>query len=191
MLAAVALVVLVPGSAAAHNVLRSSTPADGASLESAPVEIALVFDQAVVELGTEVAMDGPDGPLALDPLVVDGETVTQPLPEDLTDGGYAVQWRATSADGHPISGELGFTLATPAEPEPTPTPTSAPPPTPAAADPAPTESEPAPSPTAPDEATGEGPGALGWVLIVGGGLAALAAGVAVLVAKSRPPPGSS
>ena len=67
------------------------------------------------ELGTEIAVTGPDA-------VDDGGVVTMPLPADLAAGAYTVDWRATSGDGHPISGSFAFTVesgpeAAPAAPE--------------------------------------------------------------------------
>ena len=40
-----------------------------------------------------------------------GTTVTQPLAGGLPAGAYTVEWRVTSADGHPLSGTFGFTVA--------------------------------------------------------------------------------
>ncbi|HZI98915.1 MAG TPA: copper resistance CopC family protein, partial [Actinomycetales bacterium] len=74
----VGLLGAVPASA--HNVLRSSTPADGAVVATPPADVQLTFDQSVVTLGTEVAVTGPAGALTLDAPEVDGDTVTQPLP---------------------------------------------------------------------------------------------------------------
>lgn len=125
----VVAVVVLAGAApvAAHNVLRSSTPADGAVLATPPADVRLVFDQSVVTLGTEVAVTGPDGPLALEPPAVDGETVTQSLPAGLPAGDYNVAWRATSADGHPVSGDFTFTAeATEPSAEPTAPPSALP-----------------------------------------------------------------
>src|SRR5690606_20404665 len=65
----------------------------------------------VGELGTQVAVTGPDGESVVDgEPVVDGTEVEQALTDDLAAGSYDVVWRVTSQDGHPISGELGFTV---------------------------------------------------------------------------------
>lgn len=94
--------------ALAHSELVGSTPADGDVVDVAPAELVLEFNETIQELGTEVVVTGPDGASAADgDLAVDGELVTQPL----LDGGagtYTVVWRAVSADGHPISGELAY-----------------------------------------------------------------------------------
>lgn len=165
--------------AAAHNVLRSSSPTDGAVLPTPPPDVQLVFDESVIALGTEVAVDGPAGDVSLAPVVVDGSTVTQPLPADLPAGAYTVQWRATSSDGHPVSGKLAFT-ADAASPAP------AVPSTPSPTTPSETSAEPAPAPS-PAAADGSGLSAGAWVAIGVGALAALGGGAAVLASKGRGP----
>ena len=43
------------------------------------------------------------------------EVVTADLPDELADGTYVVAWRVVSADGHPISGSLTFSIGAPSE----------------------------------------------------------------------------
>jgi len=122
VLAALALGVLGAPAASAHDSLVSSTPADGASLPAPPTSVDLVLSEPAQALGTQVSVTGPDGQEhAAGAVQLVDATVTQPLDGDLPAGDYAVVWRVTSSDGHPISGELGFTVATgAAAPEPTP-----------------------------------------------------------------------
>lgn len=114
LLAALAtgLVALVLGAvpAAAHNTLRSSDPADGGTVASAPAQVTLTFDQAALELGSEVVVTAEDGTVvSTGPVQLVDVSVVQPLAEDRPAGAYRVDWRVTSADGHPISGTFGFT----------------------------------------------------------------------------------
>ncbi|WP_051639857.1 copper resistance CopC family protein [Cellulomonas sp. URHE0023] len=100
-------------SAQAHDVLRSSDPADGSTVQTAPEQVTLTFDEPAIALGTEVEVRSPDGTLASDgdPVLVD-VTVAQKLGGELPAGRYTVSWRVTSADGHPITGDLTFTATT-------------------------------------------------------------------------------
>lgn len=110
LLLGVAAMLLVGAPAAsAHNVLVFTDPADGAVLAAPPQQVRLVFNQPATALGSEVEVRGPDGSVVSegDPQLVDAE-VTQPLAAGLPAGSYTVLWRVTSADGHPISGELAF-----------------------------------------------------------------------------------
>lgn len=180
LLAAAWLVAGVAAPAQAHNVLRSSDPENGSTVP-APQQVSLTFDQPVQALGTVVEVEGPEGPLELDPVVVDGQTVVQALPERLATGDYTVLWRATSSDGHPIDGTLTFTATAATQaPAPTSPPATAPTtPTPPAtpADPTPTDTPIGAVPAADEAGGSSGPlwlglgaltgvvaGAAGWLL---------------------------
>ncbi|ACQ78829.1 copper resistance protein CopC [Beutenbergia cavernae DSM 12333] len=112
--------------ASAHNALVSQTPADGATLDAAPTEIVLEFNEPASDIGNEIQVVGADGvDVAHGAPTLDGTSVVQHLTTDLAGGAYTVNWRVTSADGHPISGTSTFTLALPeATTEPTAEPTA-------------------------------------------------------------------
>lgn len=110
--AGLALVLGPVGSASAHDVLVGTAPAQDAVVDTAPASVTLEFSNVPQALGTEVAVTGPDGTAASDgPLDLAGSTVTQPLADGLPAGRYTVDWRATSADGHPLSGTFAFAVA--------------------------------------------------------------------------------
>ncbi|WP_147915860.1 copper resistance protein CopC [Ruania zhangjianzhongii] len=97
--------------AAAHSSLLSSTPEDGAELDEAPDAVVLTFNENITDLGTDIVISGPDGEDAAGgETEIDGAEVTRQLSDELAAGQYSVTWRAVSADGHPIDGELTFTL---------------------------------------------------------------------------------
>ncbi|MBW4719519.1 copper resistance CopC family protein [Saccharothrix obliqua] len=107
------LAVVGAGTASAHNVLVSSDPKDGQSLETGPAEITLVFDQPV-QAGDKfntISVQAPDGTRwedAADPVVRDNSVIFKvrtlgPAAE------YRVDYRILSADGHSVTGDLKFT----------------------------------------------------------------------------------
>lgn len=101
--------------ASAHNSLTSSNPADAASLDAGPAEIVLTFDQPVQEGEglNSVAVTGPDGnQWQGGSATVDSNVVTAPVRQLGPKGVYTIGYRIVSADGHPVSGELKFTLTT-------------------------------------------------------------------------------
>ena len=103
------LLVLTTPSASAHNVLVGSSPADRASVARTPSEVVLTFNEPAVAMGTQLVVVGPRGPVGQGtPRLVD-RTVTQGLAGGAPAGDYTVEWRVTSADGHPVSGVLHFT----------------------------------------------------------------------------------
>ena len=104
------LLVLSGGPAAAHTGLQSSTPADGQTLTVAPDAISLTFSSAVASEFAQVAVTGPDGEsVTSGEAAIDGAVVSQPVSTS-GDGAYVVAYRVVSDDGHPVSGQLTFTL---------------------------------------------------------------------------------
>jgi copper resistance protein C len=111
-LATLALLLTAPSVAQAHDELVGSSPQAGATLDAAPAQVELQFSGEIQELGTQVVVTADDGTTVSDgPARVDRTTVLQPLAADLPVGAYTVDWRVTSADGHPLSDEFSFTVA--------------------------------------------------------------------------------
>lgn len=104
------LLVLTGGPVAwAHGNKLMTEPADGATVASAE-QAVLHFDQPVRL--TAVLLRTADGkPIALPQTrSLEPEAIKRvPLPA-LAPGEYRIEWRALSADGHPISGSFGFRL---------------------------------------------------------------------------------
>lgn len=96
-------------AAQAHDELVSTNPAAGAHLDSAPAELELTFSSALMDLGNQVQVLDADGRnWAEITLVLNRETLVQPLPGNMPAGEYSVRWRAVSSDGHPITGSYEF-----------------------------------------------------------------------------------
>jgi methionine-rich copper-binding protein CopC len=112
---AVSLVALVGLAvpASAHNSLIGSTPRDGALMEAGPDQIELKFDQPV-QMGqglNTVAVLGPNNDhWEGGPVQVASNVVTAPVRPLGPAGAYKIGYRILSADGHPVTGELTFTL---------------------------------------------------------------------------------
>lgn len=97
------------GGAAAHDVLVSTSPANGALVSTVPKAVTLLFDQPALAIGTEVVVNGPSGAVQLGKATIVDSTVTQRVEPGAPAGHYTVNWRVTSADGHPVSGTFTFT----------------------------------------------------------------------------------
>jgi copper transport protein len=97
--------------ASAHAAVLTSTPADGARLESAPAQVSIEFNEAV-SLGAGYArvLDGDGERVDAGTAEVRDGVVTVPLRDDLPDAGYVVTYRVVSADSHPISGAFSFVV---------------------------------------------------------------------------------
>ncbi|MEU0521922.1 copper resistance CopC family protein [Streptosporangium sp. NPDC006007] len=123
------LVTLVLGTAfaspaLAHDTLQSSDPAKGVQVESLR-EVRLTFTAKIrfpaVVVRTSDNTAYQDGKPA-----VDGRVVTQRVKGDLPPGGYVIAYRVVSSDGHPIEGEIPFTLTAAPSPSGTGAPSSDP-----------------------------------------------------------------
>lgn len=137
---AAGLVLGAAPSASAHDRLVGSDPESGAVLEAVPAEAVLTFSSEVQELGTVLELrDAAGEPAGGGATSVEGRDVVLPVPPELEGGDYTVVYRVTSSDGHPISGEVPFTLDVAAAPPaaPSPSTTSGAGPTATAAEPSP------------------------------------------------------
>ena len=104
--------VVAAGPAAAHDVLVSTSPANGATVAQTPSQIVLTFTDPALSIGTQMVVTGPAGPVSVPPTRLIDNTVVQDLPGPAPAGHYTVLWRVTSADGHPVTGEVSFTSRT-------------------------------------------------------------------------------
>ena len=102
------LCLLSASMAQAHAEFRGSVPGQDSLLDELPAEISLKFSEQVGVLtmtwrlpdGKEVAAVGEAG----------ATTLTVQPPPDAGRGTYVLQWRVASADGHPVTGALVFSV---------------------------------------------------------------------------------
>lgn len=114
LLAGAALVLLAGGlarPATAHARLVATEPAAGAVVQEAPDQIVLRFDEAMeLAFGSISVFDGEGARRdvgGVQHLPGDRTAVVVSV-DDLRPGGYAVAWKVTSADGHPLEGSFTF-----------------------------------------------------------------------------------
>jgi hypothetical protein len=112
VLAVVLLALGAAGPASAHNVLIGSSPHDGAKLRHGPRAVVLTFNQPVQHGYDTITVTGPGGGRwEAGPTTVDDRKVRVRVRPLGPAGAYKIGYRILSADGHPVSGELRFTLA--------------------------------------------------------------------------------
>ena len=113
LLLALALAPVAPASA--HAALISSSPADGAVVDAVPDAVELTFSE-VVATPAYVVVTGPDGRTVSEgkPQVADA-SVSQPTGPSDVEGQYTVNYRIVSADGHPVSGTVRFSVGSASE----------------------------------------------------------------------------
>lgn len=101
------------GTAAAHDALIGSDPADGAAVAAAPAEVSLTFNDVVQNLQPLMTVVGPAGDRwEGSPVSVLNNTVSVPVNPLGPAGTYTVAYRIISADGHAVEGTTTFQLTT-------------------------------------------------------------------------------
>ena len=101
----------VTSSAFAHAKLQSSDPEAGSTLDTAPKQVRLKFNEALEPAFSKIKVTGPQN----NEIAVTGTTVdkadptvmTAPLPA-LSSGEYHIQWTAMTHDGHKVKGDVAF-----------------------------------------------------------------------------------
>ncbi|MEV7200101.1 copper resistance CopC/CopD family protein [Streptomyces griseoluteus] len=117
LLAAASLLLLVLGTASpasAHAALRSTDPEDGTILQRAPRTLTLTYTESVGLLTDSFRVYDPGNHRLrtgqADHVPGRADTVRVPLPARMAKGTYVVAWRVVSADSHPVSGALTFSV---------------------------------------------------------------------------------
>lgn len=177
---ALSLSALAP-QAHAHDTLMETVPKDGASVAEAPEVLELTFSDALTPAGHRMSLADAEGKVVAEgEPTLDGPKATFDLPEDLGGGEYALTWRVTSSDGHPISGRTTFTVEGgegtgkgPAEPDPQPE-----------QDPADAPEAAAPAEAAPAASSEESSGLSGGMLLGLGAVGALVIGAGLFLLRS-------
>jgi len=106
-----ALATALTSSAFAHAKLQSSDPRAGSTLDTAPKQVRLKFNEALEPAFSKIGLTGPrNTEIALTAATVDKadpSVMTAPLPP-LSAGDYRIRWTAVSRDGHKVKGEVSF-----------------------------------------------------------------------------------
>ncbi|GED96882.1 copper resistance CopC family protein [Gordonia crocea] len=108
---ALAAPVLGAGAASAHSRVVSSVPADGAAVAVAPKTVEITFNEPLQGEYATASVVGPDQHFwhSGEPTVT-GRVLRVPLRPLGPVGVYKVNFRVTSADGHPVTAQRTFRL---------------------------------------------------------------------------------
>ncbi len=169
---ALILSLVAGGTVSAHAHLKSSTPADGAKLSSAPATVSTVYEEETALTGSKFdlyyASAAGDTPTLIAGGKVDVNDRTKMsvnLPADSGDGSYTVKWHTlTEDDNGQADGSFSFTVGVPPAAGSTSGPGSM-------SNSAPTSSSGSTMPQTGNPATGLPWLALAGLLVLGGGLA--------------------
>lgn len=104
---------LLPAAASAHAYLVRTSPAASVTLNAAPNQVALTFDEAVEPRFAVISVTDQfahqEATASPQRSQSDPNTLFVPL-RHVTQGWYLVYWRAISVDGHPVQGVFEFAV---------------------------------------------------------------------------------
>lgn len=99
------------GAATAHATRIATDPADNAELAQSPATVSATFNETMQPQFAAMTVVGPDGNLwSTGEPRVEGAVVSVGVRPLGAAGVYTVNYRATSADGHVVSGSWSFRL---------------------------------------------------------------------------------
>ena len=101
------------GNTNVHLRLTASNPANDTTLASAPDRISLWYSQAPNLKLSRVNLAGPNGSVEVGKVQQDAKNpklLTAAITAPLADGQYVISWITASSDGHPIKGDIPFSL---------------------------------------------------------------------------------
>src|SRR4051794_6661221 len=98
-------------AAAAHPARGAADPADNAALAQGPPRVSATFNEQLQPQFAAMTVVGPDGNLwSKGDAQVAGAAIAVEVRQLGPAGTYTVNYRVTSADGHPVSGSWSFRL---------------------------------------------------------------------------------
>jgi methionine-rich copper-binding protein CopC len=99
------------GAASAHATRIATDPVEDTALTQAPPKVSATFNEALQAEFAAMTVVGPDGNVwsTGDPQV-EGAVISVAVRPLGPAGTYTVNYRVTSADGHPVSGSWSFSL---------------------------------------------------------------------------------
>lgn len=103
-------IALTASAASSHQKTTGTTPAQGATVAEAPM-LHIVFGGPMRVTFAELTLDG-DTVSITRPAGMDMVEALDATPDAaLVPGDYRLEWRGLAEDGHPMQGELSFTVA--------------------------------------------------------------------------------
>jgi copper resistance protein C len=105
------VLIIMPSVVSAHTSLSSSNPAEGQVVTENLEQITLDFASTIEELSTmELVKNGKK--VALEEIKVENKQLIGRISNPLDNGTYTILWKIIGEDGHPINGEINFSVQT-------------------------------------------------------------------------------
>jgi methionine-rich copper-binding protein CopC len=100
---------MFPSIASAHTHLEASNPANGQVISGELKDITLTFEEQIEKLSTmKLLKNGKEIPFSQ--VQVQAEKMIGSFNKSIENGPYVIQWIIAGEDGHPVIGEIKFTV---------------------------------------------------------------------------------
>ena len=104
------LLVLTPATVKAHTQLLATTPENGSIVSAPPESVEFQFNEPVEPVPEGFVLLDPEGTQSDVTVVPQRDRVQVQLPDAMGQGTFVLAMRVISADGHPISGAVTFSI---------------------------------------------------------------------------------
>ncbi|MFP5105279.1 copper resistance CopC/CopD family protein [Neobacillus sp. C211] len=105
---------LFPFVSSAHAYIKKSTPLENETVEKAPTEVAIKFDETIQPAFNSIKVFDSEGNRVdkkngrIDPK--QPFILKSGLKKNLPNGSYRIKWKVVSSDGHPVEGVIPFQI---------------------------------------------------------------------------------
>jgi copper resistance protein C len=97
----------------AHSHLEDSSPQNGEIVTETLKTITLTFETAIEPTSSFTLMDEKNSSIPLSEVSISGNQLIATVENNLVNGAYTIHWKIIGEDGHPLEGEVPFTVELP------------------------------------------------------------------------------
>nr|WP_263323212.1 copper resistance CopC family protein [Neobacillus sp. Marseille-Q6967] len=97
----------------AHSHLEDSTPQNGEVLTESASNITLTFETNIEATSTFTLLDAEGKTVTLPEVQINGSQLGAQLETNLPNGAYTIHWKIIGEDGHPLEGDIPFSVDIP------------------------------------------------------------------------------
>lgn len=103
------LLFIFPSLVKAHTTLVSSNPSEGQVITEPIKQITLEYESTLEKISTLTLLQDRNK-VAINDIQVENNKMIANLPEELKNGNYKIEWKIVGEDGHPLSGQISFSV---------------------------------------------------------------------------------
>jgi copper resistance protein C len=97
----------------AHSHLEDSTPKNGEIVTEELTAITLTFETAIEPTSSFTLLNDKNASIPLSTVSISGKQLIANVEDNLINGGYTIHWKIIGEDGHPLEGDIPFTVSLP------------------------------------------------------------------------------